>query len=484
MIRIPSRDGAIGFRRTAVAAVVTLIMGGLTILTTSTDAQAGDVSGQLSLPSSSGSNISLTGGPHNWSGCGYQPGDCLINHPWNSVDWQPADGKVYASHSGIAHIYDCPAVNGHYSFVRIDYNDGSNYQVTYEHVHYVEQQVYDGETVSRGQYLGTTSTDSNCGGSATGAHTHMSLWNFSGAFTKDNSQAVDFNGVQIGAWLLDDGSPTQEMYTGCFTPTTGGSRQCPTARVNNNGTVPLGSLTTAYFYLRNSNTSGNPDISFQYGAASDIPVVGDWTGQCMKTPGVFRRGYWYLRNSNSSGTADISFNYGAPSGDAPIVGDWTGQLNPTTGCRIDTPGVFRGATWLLRNSNTTGTADITFIYGASTDVPVVGDWTGQGYSTPGVFRNATWLLRNSNTSGTADITFTYGASSDVPVVGDWTGQGYTTPGVFRSATWYLRNSNSSGSADITFVFEASTDTPLAGDWTGQTNPWPPYRKFDTAGAAR
>src|SRR5690348_12990414 len=30
--------------------------------------------------------------------------------------------------------------------------------------------------------------------------------------------------------------------------------------------------------LRYSNTAGNPDVSFSYGAPGDIPVVGDWTG--------------------------------------------------------------------------------------------------------------------------------------------------------------------------------------------------------------
>ncbi len=34
-------------------------------------------------------------------------------------------------------------------------------------------------------------------------------------------------------------------------------------------------------------------------------------------------GVFYLRNSNSAGTADITFNFGQ-TGDIPVVGDWTG----------------------------------------------------------------------------------------------------------------------------------------------------------------
>ena len=208
------------------------------------DAAAAGGEARLSLPSAVGTNISLTGGPHNWIGCtiinGVLQQDCLTNQPWNSIDLVPADGKVYASHSGIAHIYDCPSVGGHRSFVRIDYNDGSNYQVSYEHIHGVDQQVSDGQQIPRGYYLGAIGTDTNCGGSASGAHTHMSLWNFAGAFSFGNSQAVDWNGAQIGAWVLDDGSPTQEQYTGCITPVVGGTRQCPTAQIYNDGTVAGG----------------------------------------------------------------------------------------------------------------------------------------------------------------------------------------------------------------------------------------------------
>jgi hypothetical protein len=87
------------------------------------------------------------------------------------------------------------------------------------------------------------------------------------------------------------------------------------------------------------------DISFAYALSTDIPVAGDWTGQCnqstageIDTPGVFRGGTWYLRNSNTTGGADISFGYG-PSTGAAFVGDWTDQ---TTGCpfnsRFDTSG--------------------------------------------------------------------------------------------------------------------------------------------------
>src|SRR4051812_1738521 len=57
--------------------------------------------------------------------------------------------------------------------------------------------------------------------------------------------------------------------------------------------------------------------------------------------------------------------------------------------------------WVLRNSNTTGTADVDFLYGEPFDKRLVGDWDGDGTDTPGVFRDGTFYLRNSNTSGVA-----------------------------------------------------------------------------------
>jgi PKD repeat protein len=171
------------------------------------------------------------------------------------------------------------------------------------------------------------------------------------------------------------------------------------------------------------------------------------------TVGVFRSGVFYLRNSNSAGNADNSFAYGSAT-DVPVTGDWTGQGK-------DTAGVFRQGMFYLRNSNTAGNADNSFAYGAATDKPLVGHWTtGQTGDTVGVFRSGMFYLRNSNTAGNADTAFAYGAATDVPLVGDWTGQGYDTAGVFRNGMFYLRNSNSAGNADNSFAYGAATDIPV------------------------
>ena len=182
-------------------------------------------------------------------------------------------------------------------------------------------------------------------------------------------------------------------------------------------------------------------------------------------PLIVRAGRWYLRNTATSGTADSVFDYGNPTGDLPVTGDWDGNGSVT-------PGVVRAGTWYLRNANTEGVADVSFAYGNPGDVPVTGDWDGNGSVTPGVVRNSTWYLRNSNTSGVADITFIYGDPGDVPVTGDWDSTGSSSPGVVRNGTWFLRNANSSGIADATFGYGNPGDIAVPGDWDGNGSTTP------------
>jgi hypothetical protein len=149
----------------------------------------------------------------------------------------------------------------------------------------------------------------------------------------------------------------------------------------------------------------------------------------------------------------------AIGGDLPIVGDWDGNGTTTVGVR-------RGATFYLRNSNSPGPGDLAFDYGLPGDVPIVGDWDANGTTTVGVRRGPTFFLRDDNSSGDAISSFDFGLPDDVPVAGDWDGDGRTTIGVWRRGTFYLRNSNTPGPADIVATFGLAGDQPLVGDWDG------------------
>ncbi|TVR27044.1 MAG: hypothetical protein EA387_01680, partial [Nitriliruptor sp.] len=92
-------------------------------------------------------------------------------------------------------------------------------------------------------------------------------------------------------------------------------------------------------------------------------------------------------------------------------------------------------TWHLRDRLAGGAADHTFVYGRVDrgDVPLVGDWNGDGRDTPGIVRDGTWHLRDRLAGGAADHTFAYGQvdRGDLFLAGDWNGDGRDTPGFVR-----------------------------------------------------
>lgn len=217
------------------------------------------------------------------------------------------------------------------------------------------------------------------------------------------------------------------------------------------------------------------DIKFNFGNATDIPIVGDWDGDGYDNIGVFRNGLFYLdlngnRIWDSVGGGDALAGFGT-AGDIPIIGDWDGDGR-------DDIGVKRGKVWYLdlngnRSWNGTGGGDTVFNYGNPLDKPVIGDWNGDGKDDIGVFRNTGYFLldRNGNRfwdGNIIDAYFSFGISTDLPVSGDWNQDGIDEIGVVRGNRWYLdQNGNrkwDGSPADLTFVFGNSTDIPLVGHW--------------------
>jgi hypothetical protein len=71
--------------------------------------------------------------------------------------------------------------------------------------------------------------------------------------------------------------------------------------------------------------------------------------------------------------------------------------------------------WFLRNANSSGHATVAaFAFGEATDVPLIGDWNGDGTETVGVFRNGRWFFKNANAGGFDDGFFDYGQAGDRP----------------------------------------------------------------------
>ena len=190
-----------------------------------------------------------------------------------------------------------------------------------------------------------------------------------------------------------------------------------------------------------------------YGGSANLDAV---------TTGVFRpsNGVLFLKNSNTTGFADVGLNYGIPS-DYPVVGDWDGNGTATIG-------IYRTGSFYLRNSNTIGFADMVFAFGTPGDQPIAGDWNHDGTDTIGVFRNGTFYLRNSNSAGVPELSFGLGNPGDVGIAGDWNGDGFDTTGVFRPSNGiiFLKNTNVTGFADVALNYGIPGDRPVTGDWNG------------------
>jgi hypothetical protein len=214
--------------------------------------------------------------------------------------------------------------------------------------------------------------------------------------------------------------------------------------------------------MRTSLKSGDLP-AFTYGTTPLVPIFGDWDGDGTKTVGTYEAGTFRLRNTNSAGLPEVTFNFGSDPRGFPVAGDFNGLGR-------DDVAVFRNGTWQIRYTETATTAS--FNWGAPgvwpSIVPVAGDWNGDGQDGIGLFAYntplapaGTWTLRQTAGPGGTDIgpfTYTAGAGS-YPVVGDWNADGIETVGVKLGTQWSLRNTNTAGAANITFSYGLGNDLP-------------------------
>jgi hypothetical protein len=139
----------------------------------------------------------------------------------------------------------------------------------------------------------------------------------------------------------------------------------------------------------------------------------------------------FRQKREKSGTVSPA-NFDSPSKEyiyagGRLVATEEPQSSPSPG--LDTIGLYNSATsvFFLRNSNSTGVADLTFGYGPAGAgwIHMAGDWNGDGTDTIGLYNPtaSTFFLRNSNSTGVADLTFGYGPAGAgwIPIAGDWDG---------------------------------------------------------------
>ncbi len=174
-------------------------------------------------------------------------------------------------------------------------------------------------------------------------------------------------------------------------------------------------------------------------------------------------GRWHIR---TSGVTDYKFWYGMP-GDVPLLGDWDGDGH-------DTPGMYRPSNGFAYLTNDLppddavgfGDPSLTFFFGIPGDQVFVGDWDGDGIDTLGISRNGHIYLTNTNVTAFAEIDYWFGTSTDTAYGGDPDGDGDDNVFLYRPSTGfvYWRNTHTSGVAHGGSYFGEPTDRFVIGDW--------------------
>ena len=204
------------------------------------------------------------------------------------------------------------------------------------------------------------------------------------------------------------------------------------------------------------------------------PTGSSPTGLCI-THGetvnlVEPNGYWHLRRVN--GTTH-SFWYGM-TGDVPLLGDWDGD-------GYDTPGMYRPTNGFAYLTNTlppdggagSGDPALTFFFGGPGDQVFVGDWDGDGIDTLGISRNGKIYLANTNATVIADQEFWFGTPTDIAFGGDPDRDGKDGVFLYRPTSGFTyftdtapTDTNAVAPTDGTLFFGIPTDRFVIGDWNG------------------
>ena len=204
--------------------------------------------------------------------------------------------------------------------------------------------------------------------------------------------------------------------------------------------------------LREGLYKSSPVSTFFFGNPGDMPFMGDWNGDGVATPGLFRQsdGFVYVKNANTQGSADLEFFFGDP-GDVPLVGDFNGDGRDTVSIWRPSEARVFVINELGKDGDGLGSADFDFFFGNPGDTPFVGDFDGDGIDTIGLYRQSTGFVYFTNTlaTGSADLLFFFGDPGDQILAGDWDGDGDDTVGVYRPSTGrvYVNLENTNGPAD-------------------------------------
>ncbi len=202
-----------------------------------------------------------------------------------------------------------------------------------------------------------------------------------------------------------------------------------------------------------------PQRKLRFGLPGAFPLTGDFNGDGVAEVAVYCDGVWIV-DLNGNGyfdEGDLWAELGNED-DLPVVGDWDGDGK-------DDIGVF-GREWV---------GD----WHAAADDPGLPDAAnppnGKLKNLPPTHRAAAIgrrtmqaTARGTIRSDLIDHVFRYGSGGDKAVAGDWNGDGISNIGVFRDGTWFLDVDGDGRWSfnDVTIELGREDDLPVVGDFNG------------------
>jgi len=255
---------------------------------------------------------------------------------------------------------------------------------------------------------------------------------------------------------------------------------------------------TLYFFAAiacdNNRCSDLSKIATAGGLVYD--VTSDYDGDGLKDPAEQTEdGYWTIDYTsidglNGVGTWDIILSGYGNSTEIPYPHDYdhdgitdiavedeygmcsiylaSTNFDNSTGLLINdyscseyvTIGVFRPSNHTFYSKTPIYSGWTTTSFGISTDVPITGDWNGNGLFEIGVFRPSAKAFYLRRSDGTWEALNNCGINGDLPIAGDWNGDGKSQIGVFRPSEGMFHLRNLSGEWN-SFQFGTSGDLPVS-----------------------